>query len=199
MRILSGKCKGRTIKMPKGIRPTQDKVRKALFDILGDIEGLSFLELFAGSGAVGLEALSQGAKLVIFVEKNRQCCKIIEKNLSALRYHITGIGSQVKDVGRQTPTGRQRAMVLCLGALGAIPLLWSRQCKFDVVFLDPPYYKGISKKTLKTLLCYDIVMPSGLVICQHFKKDTLPDKLGRLNLFKQAGYADTILSFYKSA
>ena len=69
MRIITGKYKGRTLKMPRGIRPTQNKVRKALFDILRDIQGLSFLELFAGSGAVGIEALSQGAGDVVFIKE----------------------------------------------------------------------------------------------------------------------------------
>jgi 16S rRNA (guanine966-N2)-methyltransferase len=84
MRIISGKYKGRRIQMPKGIRPTQDKVRKALFDILGDISGLSFLELFAGSGAVGFEAVSRGAKELILVEDNRACQLTIAKNIESL-------------------------------------------------------------------------------------------------------------------
>ena len=86
MRIISGKYKGRLIKRPKDIRPTQDKVRKALFDILGDIEGLVFLDLYAGSGAVGLEALSQGVSKAVFVENNRQCIKDINDNLATLGF-----------------------------------------------------------------------------------------------------------------
>jgi 16S rRNA (guanine(966)-N(2))-methyltransferase RsmD len=78
MRIISGKYKGRIIKRPKGIRPTQDKVRKALFDILQDIAGLSFLELFAGSGAVGIEALSRGIRDLTLVEYNRDCLLAIK-------------------------------------------------------------------------------------------------------------------------
>ncbi len=85
MRINSGKYKGRVIEMPKAIRPTQDKVRKALFDILGDIEGLSFLELFAGSGAVGFEALSRGVSDLTLVEYNRDCLMAIRKNIESLK------------------------------------------------------------------------------------------------------------------
>jgi len=204
MRIISGKYKGRTIKMPKGIRPTQNKVRKALFDILGEINGLSFLELFAGSGAVGFEALSQGAKEVVFVEKDRKCIEKIEENLSVLAF--------------------SRSRVLALDALVAIKQLGESGEKLDIIFLDPPYYKrkvprhhasrssagdsgskvavmgeSLSKKTLQTLGAYDILAPNGFIVVQHFKKDNLPDRLGDLVLFKQARYGDTILSFYKKA
>ena len=84
MRIISGRFRGRKIKMPKGIRPTQDKTRKALFDILGNIKGDSFLDLYSGSGAVGLEALSAGVRNAVFVEKSRECIKVIEENLMNL-------------------------------------------------------------------------------------------------------------------
>ena len=81
MRIIGGKYKGKSIKIPRGIRPTQDKVRKALFDILGDIKDMSFLELFAGSGAVGFEAVSRGVGDLTLVEYNRDCVLALKKNL----------------------------------------------------------------------------------------------------------------------
>lgn len=177
MRIISGKYKGRTIKMPKGIRPTQDKVRKALFDTLGDIEGLSFLDLFAGSGAVGLEALSQGAKEVIFVEENKRCLQKLKENLSSL----SSLGYRVIE----------------LDVFAAIKQLGQKDKQFDIIFLDPPYYKEMAKKTLQTLASYDILTATGLVIIQHFKKDNLPSRTGDLSLFRQARYGDTVLSFYK--
>jgi 16S rRNA (guanine(966)-N(2))-methyltransferase RsmD len=177
MRIISGRLKGRRIKMFRGIRPTQGKVRKALFDILGDIKGLSFLELYAGSGAVGLEALSQGASKVVFVEKDRICIKRIKESLSGL-----GLIDQ---------------QVIGLEANEALKRLNKRGEKLDIIFLDPPYYRDIAKKTLKMLNRYDIVAPNGLIICQHFKKDILPEIVDNLRLFKQASYGDTVLSFYK--
>ena len=85
MRITTGKYKGRGLKLPKGIRPTQNKVRKALFDILGDIEGLSFLDLFAGSGSVGFEALSRGASFLALVERNSGCLAAIRQNMEILK------------------------------------------------------------------------------------------------------------------
>lgn len=177
MRVISGKYKGRIIKMPKGIRPTQDKVRKALFDILGDVKGLSFLELFAGSGAVGLEALSQGAKQVVFVEEDQKCQEAIRKNLFVI--------------------GLSGYRVIGLDAIGAIKRLKQNNEKFDIIFLDPPYYRKLAKKTLKTLVSYDILAPNGFIIVQHFKKNSLSNVVGDLKLFKQKRYGDTVLSFYK--
>jgi len=221
MRIITGKFKGRLIKMPQGMRPTQDKVREALFDILGGIEGASFLELFAGSGAVGLEAASQGVKEVVFVENDPTCIKMLKENLSYL------------------PLTAYR--LLPIDAFKAVERLAKEKEKFDIVFLDPPYYKdmvprlrpsttsfgklrtwpersrrpslrttfgrsgsmasrddeSLSKKTLKILSVYDILALDGLIVVQHFKKDNLPDVLGDLVLFKQARYADTMLSFYR--
>jgi 16S rRNA (guanine(966)-N(2))-methyltransferase RsmD len=163
--------------MPKGIRPTQNKVRKALFDILGEVAGLSFLELFAGSGAVGLEAASRGAGEVVFVEKDKRCAQVIKKNISVVSL--------------------SRCLVVSLDAIKAIQQLAKNKERFDIIFLDPPYYGGLAKKTLQTLWAYDILAPNGFIIIQHFKKDNLPEALGDLALLKQAKYGDTLLSFYR--
>lgn len=121
MRITTGEYKGRNLKTPKGIRPTQDKVRKALFDILGDIEGLIFLELFAGSGAVGFEALSRGVKEAVLVESNPACLETIEKNMELLKTGACAL----------YPQAAQRA----------IENFHKSRKSFDIIFLDPPYYK----------------------------------------------------------
>lgn len=177
MRIIAGKYRGRVIKMPPGIRPMQDKVRKSLFDILkGSIEGVRFLDLFAGSGAVGIEALSRGAKEAVSVEKDLRCIKVIESNLSSL-------GCPIKNI-------------IGLDACRAIEKLNQMRRKFDIIFLGPPYYQGMAKKTLQTLSDYDILTPKGLLVIQHFKKDDLPDRLGVFNLFRQEQYGDTLLTFY---
>jgi 16S rRNA (guanine(966)-N(2))-methyltransferase RsmD len=179
MRITTGIYKGRILKMPKSIRPTQDKVRKALFDILGDITGSSFLELFAGSGAVGFEALSRGAVDLTLVEYNRDCLLAIRKNIASLKPKACDL--YPKEAG------------------DAIKAFHKDKRNFDIIFLDPPYYANLSKKTLQILGAYDILAPDGFVVVQHFKKDNLPETLGVLTLFKQARYGDTILSFYKKA
>ena len=178
MRITTGKYKGRIITAPKGIRPTEERVRKAFFDIMGDISGLSFLELFAGSGAMGFEALSQGASNVLFVEKDRQAVKAIEHNLKAL-----GIASH--------------AELIAADVQEIIPALAGRGRKFDLIFLDPPYYRGTAEKTLQRLAEYDILQNPGYLVIQHFKRDPIPDRQGTFFSFKQAHYSDTLLTFYR--
>jgi len=178
MRIITGKYKGRVIKAPQGIRPTEERVRKAFFDIMGDISGLSFLELFAGSGAMGFEALSQGASTVLFVEKNRQAVKAIEDNLQALR-----IANQ--------------AELIAADVLEILPVIAKKGCKFDLIFLDPPYYEGMAEKTLQRLAEYDILQNSGYLIVQHFRKDPIPKQTGGFVVFKQSKYGSTMLSFFR--
>ena len=177
MRILTGKFKGKNILMPKGIRPTQNMVRKALFDILGDLEGVSFLELFAGSGSIGFEALSRGVKDLVLVETNRDCQLAINKNIASLKV---------------------KSCVLYPGeAENSVKLLYGQNRKFDVIFLDPPYYKDMAKKILQTLSAYDILAPDGLLVAQHFKRDSMPETIeGKFKLFKRSFYGDTVLSFY---
>jgi 16S rRNA (guanine(966)-N(2))-methyltransferase RsmD len=177
MRITTGIYKGRNLKLPKGIRPTQDKTRKAIFDILSDIEGLSFLELFAGSGAVSLEAASRGAREVVLVENNSSVLRDLTQNLS---YAID-----------------TKYRVLPLDAQIAVKRLCRDGSSFDIIFFDPPYHQDLPKKTLQTLSAYDILAPTGLIIVQHFKKESLPENLGVLNLLKQSDYGDTKLSFYQ--
>ncbi|MFA5100571.1 MAG: 16S rRNA (guanine(966)-N(2))-methyltransferase RsmD [Candidatus Omnitrophota bacterium] len=181
MHIISGIYKGIALKVPAGIRPTEDRVRKALFDILGDMSGLSFLELFAGSGSVGLEALSQGAQSVVFIEKDRKGIHAIEANIAGLKRDSDKAVIEVyQDDG-----------------LDAVLKLARRSRRFDVIFADPPYYKGLSEKILQSLDEYDILNHiSGFLIIQHFKKDPLPSKQGNLVLFKQSKYGDTVLSFF---
>ena len=205
MRITTGKYKNRNVSMPKGIRPTQNKVRKAIFDILGDIEGLSFLELYAGSGAVGFEALSRGAAEVVMVELNRDCQLAIRKNIETFKATACSLYPQEAEK--------------------AILRLHKDKRSFDIIFLDPPYYKNITpnfkgkvgvpdsgtpgligkagvllsaaKKALQTLGAYDILAPNGLVVAQHFKRDDLPKVAGNLAIIKESRYGDTILSIYR--
>ena len=163
--------------MPAGIRPTQNKVRKAVFDILGDIAGLSFLELFAGSGAVGFEAASRGAAEITLVEDNRNALKAIKDNIGSFDITYCNLCS--------------------FDAEKAIQFFSKEKRRFDIIFMDPPYYVGMSKKTLQMLGGYDILAPNGLLVVQHFKKDELPDKSGSLELIKRSMYGDTLLCVYR--
>ncbi|MCX5709206.1 MAG: 16S rRNA (guanine(966)-N(2))-methyltransferase RsmD [Candidatus Omnitrophica bacterium] len=177
MKIITGRYKGKNLVMPKGIRPTQNVVRKAIFDILGDISGLAFLELFAGTGAVGFEALSLGAAEVALVESNRGASEAIRKNIEGLK--------------------AQNCCLYPLEADEAIRVLHKEKKFFDVIFMDPPYYQDLPKKTLQTLSAYDILAPYGFLGVQHFKKDALPEEGQKLNLLKVSRYGDTFLTIYQ--
>lgn len=177
MKIITGRYKGKAIVSPKGIRPTQDKVRKALFDILGDMEGVSFLELFAGSGAVGFEAVSRGAKDLVLIEYNPECLLAIKKNIESLKI--------------------KQCVFYAKEASEAIKAFYNAKKEFDIIFLDPPYYEDLSKKILQMLGAYDILARNGFVVVQHFKKENLPKESGDLALIKESRYGDTMLSFFK--
>ena len=186
MRVNSGLFKSRIINYPKHIRPTADKVRKGLFDVLrAKIVDSHFLELFAGSGAVGIEALSNGANEVFFVEKDRRCCKIIEKNLSQL-----GLVPKEDDTYKNI-------FILAMDAFRIIDIFSRKNRKFDIIFLDPPYYKDLAKKTLQKLAACDILSPHALIVVEHSRKDCHDGSIFNLTSFKQKRYGDTVLSFYR--
>jgi 16S rRNA (guanine(966)-N(2))-methyltransferase RsmD len=177
MRITTGKYRNRKLHMPKGIRPTQDKVRKAVFDILGDISGLTFLEIFAGSGAVGFEALSRGVAELTLVESNHNSILAIKRNIALLNAAACSLYH--------------------LEAEKAIKLLSLDNKSFDIIFIDPPYLKEMAKKILQTLEGYDILSPNGLIVVQHSKAEKLPGDSLKLSLIKEAKYGDTWLSIFR--
>lgn len=178
MRIIGGEYRSRLIAMPKGvkIRPTQDKVRQAIFNILGDVTGKRCADLFAGTGAFGIEAISRGASGVTFVENSFQCARTIKSNLGSLKI----------------PESRYE--IVRADALKALPGLAAGGKKYDIIFLDPPYYKDMAKKCLINIDSYDILAQFGSVIIEHFKKDVLPDDLNTLILYQQRKYGDTLIS-----
>jgi 16S rRNA (guanine966-N2)-methyltransferase len=182
MRIIGGEFRSRLIEMPKGveIRPTQDKVRQAIFNVLGNnLSGVKVLELFAGSGAFGIEAISRGAKHVTFVDNNGICVKTIEKNLNSL----------------QIPADKYD--VVWGNALSIFPRIQREGAQYDLIFLDPPYYKNIARKCLSNIDDYDILSPSSLVVIEHFKKDSLAFELKSLVLEKEKQYGDTVISIFR--
>jgi 16S rRNA (guanine(966)-N(2))-methyltransferase RsmD len=181
MRIVAGKNKGNILKSPKdlSVRPTSEKVREALFDILrSSIKETSFLDLFAGTGAVGIEALSRGAKNAIFIEKELKCIKIIKDNLEK-----TG--------------NSQNAIVLKMDFWSGLKLLAKKNYLLDCIFLDPPYNKGLVNISLLEISKLSILQKNGLVIAQHYKKEKVMEKLNNLKLFNQRKYGECYLSFYE--
>ncbi len=178
MRIGGGQYKGRNFFRPEGIRPAQGYVVKSLFDILGqDMDDLVFLDLFAGSGAVGLEALSRGARHCTFVERDRKCVKIINQNVNLL--------------------GIEAYNLIAGDVFANIKNFAAQQEHFDIVFCDPPYERDMAKKSLKTLGAYDILQPTSIVIFKHEQHEALPPQNGRLVRFKEKKYGATLLSFYQ--
>jgi 16S rRNA (guanine(966)-N(2))-methyltransferase RsmD len=181
MRIIGGLYRSRLIEMPKGldIRPTQDKVRQAVFNLLGDINGKKVLELFAGSGAFGIEALSRGGRHATFIDNNSRCIETIRANLESLN-----ISEAQYDLVRAN-------------ALSVLARLEKEEEKFDIIFLDPPYYKNIARKCLINIDNYDILSRIGLVIVEHFKKDSLAADLRTLILEKERHYGDTVITIFR--
>jgi 16S rRNA (guanine(966)-N(2))-methyltransferase RsmD len=179
-RILAGGAKGRRLKSPRGLatRPSGARVRQTLFDILAPrIPGSRFLDLFAGSGAVGLEALSRGASRVVLVEQGAAAVEAIRENARAL----AALGGEV-EVFRQ----HARTAAGALGAAGR---------RFDLVFLDPPYASDLYEQLLA--LAQDLLAAEGLVVAEHFHKRDLPETIGSLVRARSVRVGDHRLSFYQ--
>lgn len=181
MKIISGKLKGRIIDMPKGIRPTSDKVRESLFEILKyRIEDSAFLDLYCGSGAIGIEAFSRGAKSITFVDNNPGCVKVLKKNLVDLSISdSSSINIYKMDALRSLDVFSKASSAL-----------------FDIVFLDPPYCKDMSKNTLMALSKYDILARNAIIIAEIYKKEDLPDNIDPFKKIRIVRYGDTKLELY---
>ena len=179
MRISSGKFKGRNIIISPDIRPVSSKVKKACFDILGDeISGRKVLDLFAGSGSLGIEALSRGASGVVFIELNGKCTETIAKNTSILCPEYDFCVYQ-KDV------------------FASIKDFRAKKEHFGVIFLDPPYYKGMFIKALQLLEGYDILSHSGYVIGFCYEKDHFLEGAKKFSLILNKKYGQTRLLIYR--
>lgn len=181
MRIIAGTARGRNLKSPKGMstRPTSDRVREALFNIVTSyVPDSRFLDLFSGTGAVGIEALSRGAAKAVLVEKDRNTTKIILENLDLCRL-------------------KESAEVLTLDVAKAISLLGHRGEIFDLIFIDPPYQKEFEKPTIEEILAQAILAPEGIVIVESNKVDLPPETVGVLRAYRREKYGDTALTFYR--
>ncbi len=183
MRVIAGKFRSRTLAAPRGLdtRPTSDRLRETLFNVLAPrIEGAAFLDLYAGSGANGIEALSRGAERVVFVEKAAPAAVAIRANVNAL-----GIRE-----GWQLETRSAAASVKRLAEQGQ---------RFDVVFLDPPYKAAEEYALVLGLLggeCVSLLADDAAVIAEHHRKQTLEDEYGNLRRYRLLEQGDAALSFY---
>lgn len=176
MRIIAGKFKGRKLEIPKTtLRPTLDRTKETLFNILQTYVPNSYvLDLFAGSGNLGLEALSRGAEHCVFVEINKDAAKIIKANCEKC--------------------GVQNASVINMPYDVAITGL---KQKFDIVFVDPPYSDGLYYDVLKRLDKSDILAKDALVVLEHDTEIELPDSVGCLSKYRQKIMGKCSFSFYQ--
>ena len=180
MRIIGGEFRSRKIERPSFdvARPTKDRVREAVFSIIAArLEGARILDVFAGSGAYGLEALSRGAKSCIFVEKHVECTGIISSNIKKL-----GVVEKTKI--------RKRDVFECLEDLGR------KGEKFDIIFSDPPYGLDITKNILIMIERYDILSDFGLLVAEHDSKEEIPEGVGTVSIYKQKTYGISSISVF---
>jgi len=179
MRVLGGKFKGRNIIVPSGIRPVSLRVKKSCFDILkGEIQGKRVLDLFGGSGSLGIEALSQGAKEAIFLDSDRRCVAAIRKNLTSL-----GFNPQQKVILKDSASG--------------IKDFFTYKESFDIIFLDPPYHSGLLTKALQLLEEYDIVTPSGYIVTFCYTKGDFVQARRGFSLIVEKKYGQTLFLVYR--
>jgi 16S rRNA (guanine966-N2)-methyltransferase len=186
MRVIAGTYRSRILKSLKGLalRPTSDRLRETLFNVLGaGIQGSRFLDVFAGTGAVGIEALSRGAAHVSFIENHAPSAALIRKNLAALNVH-SGV------------------TVICADAVRALETLESKlksgDAAYDYIFIDPPYaatadYSHVLQKIATSL----VLAGRGIVTVEHRKTFNLPGSFGTLKRVRLLRQGDAALSFYR--
>lgn len=180
LRIIGGSARGIRIQAPDTTktRPTLDRVKESVFNILMPyIDGTEVLDLFAGSGNLGIEALSRGAQKAVFVDESKLCRQIISENL---------VKTHFKDQG----------LVLTMEVTKALTFLKEKGEQFDLVLMDPPYHMNFIVKTLQKLDVFDIMKDDGIVACEHHEDDEAPEAVGRLTKVRTKAYGDTVFSFY---
>jgi 16S rRNA (guanine(966)-N(2))-methyltransferase RsmD len=178
VRITGGTARGRVIAGPDGLdtRPTASKIRQAFFNILsGKVSGARFLDLCAGTGLMGMEALSRGAGPVVFVEENRKLAKAIELNVKRLGYE---------------------AEVICADARKVIPILEPE--KFDIIFADPPYRSVLSLSVLRGVGSHRLLDADGTLAIEHDRGAQLPGDSEGLVRYDRREYGQTAVTFYRA-
>ncbi|MHC1750421.1 MAG: 16S rRNA (guanine(966)-N(2))-methyltransferase RsmD [Cellulosilyticaceae bacterium] len=180
MRVISGKCRGTNLVAPEGMttRPTVDRIKETLFNIISfDIPQCNFLDLFSGSGAIGIESLSRGASRAVFVEKDKEALKCICKNLEKTR--LTG-----------------SAIVYNEEVLNVIRKLGQKREQFDIVFMDPPYALEQFEMVLSEIVANDLLMPNGYIIVERATERPIKP-VESLVCTKEKSYRTTTLSFFE--
>jgi 16S rRNA (guanine966-N2)-methyltransferase len=183
-RVIAGRARGRRLESLRGVktRPTASRVKQTLFDILAPrLAGCRFLDLCAGTGAVGLEALSRGARRAVLVERDRTAAAVIRRNARLLAAERAQVAVRAED---------------CLVALR--DLARARET-FDVIYFDPPYEGALYEPVLDALSARGLVAGGGIVVVEHFHKRALPETIGGLSRERSVRIGDHRLAFYRLA
>jgi 16S rRNA (guanine(966)-N(2))-methyltransferase RsmD len=180
MRVITGLAKGQRLKAPKGLktRPTTDRVKESLFNILADIpQRAKVLDLFAGSGGLGIEALSRGAEYAVFVDKSSASCQVIKDNLQS-----TGL--------------QEKAAILRNDVLEVLEQLKRQGHIFTLIFCDPPYMTGLAEATLQRVNKLKVVTYGAIFVAEHSRREEMANHIGGFTLVRREQYGDTVMSFY---
>ena len=182
MRIIGGSAKGKTLRSLRGraLRPTADRVREALFSSLGEhVWQARFLDLYAGAGTVGLEALSRGASEATFVESHRPAGDAIGENARRCGFEA-------------------RVRVIIAPVARGLARLRKEGATFELIFLDPPYERGEVAATMARMAQWpQMVAEGGLVICEHSRHEEVGERIGALERMKRMRYGETVVDFYQ--
>lgn len=181
MRVIAGTAKKRRLKSPGRlpVRPTADRVKESLFNIIGSrLPDSFFADLYAGTGGVGIEALSRGAAKVLFVERDARVVRVLKDNLA-----ITGLGANAELV-----LGDVRA---------ALDTAVRKQNSFDIVFADPPYRQGLAADVLNILNKCPVLHLNGIIVLEIGADEDMPGQAGIYQLWRRVKYGDTALVFYR--
>ncbi len=181
MRIIAGRAKGYKLISPKNLdtRPTSDRVKESIFNIIqGKIYNKTVIDLFSGTGNLGIEALSRDAKMVYFVDKSRNSVNIIKKNLDNTNF-LT------------------RAEIILDDAVTAIGKLGQRNVQADIIFIDPPYNKGLGEISIEYITKHKLLNSSGIIVVEHDKHEQMPDEIHGTLVFRRKDYGNTSVSFYR--
>jgi len=182
MRVIAGKARGLRLKAPPGTvaRPTADRVKQSLFGMLGSrVEGARVLDLFAGSGSLGIEALSRGAATAVFVERSRPCVQVIRENLTRTRF-------------------LEQAEVVVGDALAAVGRFAAQQRKFDIIFADPPYEGGLAAAVVEAVAEASLLTEKGLLVVEHDRREEIPQEKANLRAERHRVYGDTAITIFSA-
>lgn len=181
MRVISGKARGLKLNTPKNkdVRPTTDRVKESLFNIINFyIMDNDVLDLFAGTGSLGIECLSRGANKCVFVDKSKESMAIVKSNIKKARVE-------------------NESTTMNIDFKSAIKSLGSKGEKFTIIFMDPPYYENMFIDALKLVEENNLLEEDGIIVVEHDTKDSFPDGVGRLYKSRDKKYGNTTLTFYK--